>query len=140
MKKTFFIGLVSFISILMISNSCNYGYEDCHNNIVLKNNSSSTIYYASTLKDNFFNYDPTDPKISADYKVPPKEEKNVKIGITLSCWEQVMESATGYVYIYIYDAAMLESTPWADAKTKYIKKYTLNADQLNKAGWTVAYP
>lgn len=142
MKKTSLIHLGAVLFVLFFATSCTStykGFDDCHNTIMLKNSTQSTIYYMSTLKDGFMNYDPTNPTYAADYKIQAGESRKVKIGISLSCWEQVMKSADGYVYIYIYDAAYLEANPWVDAKNHYLKKYTLNASQLNKTNWTITY-
>ncbi len=120
--------------------SCGGKFEDCHESLYLKNNSQSSIYYLTTLKEGFLNFDPSNPTYASDYKVEIGETKRVRIGITLSCWEQVMESADGYVYIYIYDAMKLESEGWGATKNNYVKKYTLTAKQLNNSGWNVLYP
>ena len=77
---------------------------------------------------------------AVDYKVAAGETQRVRIGIQLSCWEQVMDNADGYVYIYIFDAETLESEGWTNTKNNPIKKYTLTAKQLNKMGWNVSYP
>lgn len=143
MKKKYILHL--FVSVVVIltfigCSSTYKGYDDCHNTIMFKNDSPTTVYYVSTLKDGFLNFDPTEGAYAADYKVASGVSRKVKIGISLSCWEQVMKSADGYVYIYVYDADYLESTPWTQAKNNPAKKYTLNASQLNKMNWSVVYP
>lgn len=140
MKKVQILRLALFLFIVVSFSKCAKGFDDCHNTIMFKNNTRETVYYVSTLRDNFLNYDPTKDEYAADYRVPAGEEKKVKIGISLSCWEQVMKSADGYVYIYVYDAEYLASTPWAEAKNNAITKYTLNTSQLNKMNWTIVYP
>lgn len=143
MKKKYILHLFFSIVIFTISVGCSgayEGFEDCHNTIMFKNNTQKTVYYVSTLRDNFLNYDPTKDEYAADYRVQAGEEKKVKIGISLSCWEQVIKSAEGNVYIYVYDAEYLESAPWIDARSNPIKKYTLNVSQLNKMNWTIVYP
>ncbi len=133
------LGVLLVVSFLIPSCSGYGGYDDCHNTITLTNNTSSPIIYFSTLKDGFFNYDPTNKDYAADYKVAAGASKSVKIGISLSCWEQVMKTADGYVYIYVYDANQVETNGWADSKNNYKYKYTLDANQLNKLGWKVNY-
>ena len=139
MKIVYKLSLTTLLLILLFS-SCNSGVEDCHNTIMLKNNSGQTIYYASTLKEGFLNYNPTSPAHAADYKILAGESKKVKIGITLSCWEQVMENADGYVCLYIYDATTLETTSWESAKDNPLKEYKLTTSQLSKMKWEVKYP
>lgn len=139
MKKSYYAGLMTIVLIVFIT-ACNHGFEDCHESMYLENKSSATIYYASTLKDGFLNYDPSSPTHAADYKIDAGKKQKIRIGISLSCWEQVMESADGYVYIYVYDAAKLETEGWNTIKDKPLKKYTLSATQLNSMNWTISYP
>jgi hypothetical protein len=135
-KPSLLLCLVSSFYLL----SCCTNENDCHNTLILKNNSQNSIYYVTTLKENFFNYDPTNEIYSTDFLVEPGENQKVRIGISLSCWEQVMSSASGYLYIYIYDANSIEADGWDESRAKYIKKFKLDAKQLNKMNWIVTYP
>lgn len=140
MKQTILLSSITFSLLVIMLSGCNYGYDDCHNTIYLKNNSNKSIYYVSTLKQNFFNYDPTNPEYAADQKIDSDEEINVRIGIQLSCWEQVLENAGGYVYIYIYDAAYLEGdVAWQDAKSNYTKEYKLSVKDLQQMKWRISF-
>ena len=127
-----------FIIFTAILNSCSKS-EECHNTMMLKNSSANTIYYVSTLKEGFFNFDPTNETYSTDFKVLKNESKKVRIGMQLSCWEQVIESAGGYLYIYIYDANYLDITEWQEAKNKHIKKYVLSVKDLQKMNWVINF-
>ena len=127
-----------FIIFTSILNSCSKS-EECHNTMMLKNSSANTIYYVSTLKEGFFNFDPTNETYSTDFKVLKNESKKVRIGMQLSCWEQVIESAGGYLYIYIYDANYLDITEWQEAKNKHIKKYVLSVKDLQKMNWVINF-
>lgn len=133
------LGIVLITGLFLSSCSGYGGFDDCHNTITFTNSTSSPIIYFSTLKDGFFNYDPTNEDYAADYKVAAGASKSVKIGISLSCWEQVIKSADGYLYIYVYDANYVETNGWAESKNKFIHKYTLDVKQLNKMGWKVNY-
>jgi len=44
--------------------------------------------------------------------------------------------------VFIFDAQVLESTPWDTVKAKYIvlKRYDLSLDDLNRMNWTITYP
>ncbi len=139
MKTTSFAAS-TFLAALLLLTACGKKFEDCHNSIYIENKSAAAVYYVSTLKEGFLNYDPSNPTHAADYKVTPGATQKIRIGIALSCWEQVMESANGHVYIYIYDAAEMESQGWSNIKDKPLKKYTLSAAQLNKMGWKISYP
>jgi hypothetical protein len=92
------------------------------------------------LKDDFFNYDPSAPAHAADYKADAGETRKIRIGIALSCWEQVIKSTGGYLYIYVYDAERLESDGWINTKNKSLKKYKLTVNNLSQMKWTVIYP
>ena len=137
-------GLCQSLSIilLVIFVGCNNGFDDCTNTIHFENKSDKTIYAVSTLKEGFFNFDPTNEDYSADFKVKHNEIISVKIGIKLSCWEQTLEQTGGYVYIYIYDADYLEDpdTQWDVAKNNHIKKYKLNVKDLKGMDWKVRFP
>jgi|AGTN01.1.fsa_nt_gi hypothetical protein len=139
MKKAYIIHIIPLI-ILLCFVSCGEKFEDCHESLYLKNNSQSSIYYVTTLKDGFLNYDPSNPTYAADYKVEVAETQRVRIGITLSCWEQVIDSADGYLYIYIYDAVTLETDGWIAVKNSPLKKYTLTAKQLDAMEWNLSHP
>ena len=130
--------ILSIVAIITLFCSCSKS-EECHNTMMLKNSTDNTIYYVSTLKEGFFNFDPTNETYSTDFKVLKNESKKVRIGMQLSCWEQVIESAGGYLYIYIYDANYLDTTEWQEAKNKHIKKYVLSVKELQKMNWTINF-
>ena len=43
---------------------------------------------------------------------------------------------------FIYDACILETTPWDTIKAKYIvlKRYDLSLQDLQQMNWTITYP
>lgn len=108
---------------------------------MMKNSTDKTIYYVYTLEEGFFNFDPTNENYAVDLKVKPGENKMVRIGFQLSCWEHVIANSGGHVYFYIYDADFLEAdtTEWQGAKNKYLKKYKLSVSQLKKMNWSIDY-
>lgn len=137
------LSIILILPIFFTLCSTDNGFEDCHQTIMLKNTqSTNSIYYFTTLKDGFWNYDPTNPDYAIDYKILPGESKKIRIGMgeTTPCWEQMLKSASGYLYIYIYDANNLETTGWNTGKKNYVKKYTLDVKQLKKANWNISYP
>lgn len=134
--------LVLFALILTGLISCNHGFDDCTNTIYIKNNSAKSIYAVSTLKKDFFNFNPTNENYKDDFMIEPGETIKVKIGIKLQCWEQTLEQTGGHVYIYVYDAEYLENPDvrWEDAQKNHIKLYTLNVNDLRDMNWEVKYP
>lgn len=131
--------LIFFTVLILFTISCTQGFEDCHEKLYLENRTQNSIYYVTTLKDGFLNYDPTNPNYVADYKINKGDTQTVRIGLKLSCWEQVLENAGGFVYIYIYDAAVMEAEGWEATKNKPIKKYTLSSKQLNDLKWKITF-
>ena len=132
--------IISLVAILGVFFSCSKS-DECHNTIMLKNSSDKTIYYVNTLQDGFFNFDPTNENYAVDLKLKPGDKKMVRIGLQLSCWEQVIANAGGSLYIYIYDAEYLEmkDTDWQVAKNKHIKKYALKVKDLQKMNWEIDF-
>ena len=140
MKKVKLTQLSVWFFLTVITLSCNNGFEDCHDSMYLENKSQTDIYYLSTLKGGLLNYDPSNPTHAADYRVVAGKTQKIRIGISLSCWEQVMKNADGRVYIYIYDARTLEAEGWANVRSNPVKKISLTVEQLNKQNWRVVYP
>lgn len=132
--------IVSLIALVCVLFSCSKS-DDCHNTIMMKNSTDKTIYYVYTLEEGFFNFDPTNENYAVDLKVKPGENKMVRIGFQLSCWEHVIANSGGHVYFYIYDADFLEAdtTEWQGAKNKYLKKYKLSVSDLKKMNWSIDY-
>ena len=140
-KRTFYYLLINLI-ILVIISACDNGFDDCHNTINITNNSNKEIYAVTTLKKDFFNFDPTREDYASDYKLKSGETNDAKIGIKLQCWEQTLEQTGGYVYIYIYEAEHLEhpDNEWVVTQKDYIKMYSLNVKDLGRVNWEVKYP
>lgn len=86
------------------------------------------------MKDDFFN---TNIKYN---EILPDGKGIIRNTAEFQCWDQYISRTSGYIYIYIYDAALIESTPWDEAQKKYIQKYKLNVEQLIKMKWTLEYP
>lgn len=44
--------------------------------------------------------------------------------------------------VFVFDAQVLENTPWDTVKAKYmvLKRYDLSLDDLNKSKWIITYP
>lgn len=141
MKDNLTIFLCVSIFIIYTHTSCDNGFEDCHNTVLITNNSSKTIYAVGTLKEGFFNFNPTKEDIADDYRIKPNESTKAKIGIQLSCWEQTLEQTGGYLYIYIYDAELLENPEnnWSDAQKHPIIQFKLSAKDLKNMNWEVKY-
>lgn len=128
--------LIIVVFFLTLTFSCGsyQGYEDCHDYIYVQNNSDKSVYFAYTFKEDFFN-------VSIQYnEILPHKRGFIRSTADFECWEQYIKQTTGNIFIYIYDAEYVRSTPWDEVKNNYLKKYKLNVDNLIKSNWIVHYP
>lgn len=134
MMKQFITTLIFCIPALCFLTCNSYqGYESCNKFIYIQNNSADRIYFAYTMKEGFFN---TDLQYNEIYA---KGKGVIKSTADFECWERYINQTSGYIYIYLFDAKYVESTPWEEAKKNYLKKYALTVDDLIKAKWTITY-
>ena len=123
----------------LVVSSCREIYDTRLN---FANNSESSIYVitADIYKDTsyvYVNYYPgNDPET---YKIQPHE---IKTAIKpYGRWERVFEEQDTVAF-YVFDAQVLETTPWDTVKAKYLvlKRYDLSLADLQRMNWTIAYP
>ena len=128
-SKTFILLVTLFLS------SCNkyQGYDSCNNYIYIQNNSDKSVYFAYTFVEDFFN-------LSIQYnEILPQKRGFIRNTADFECWEQYIKQTTGYIFIYIYDGEYIESVSWNEAKSNYLKKYRLSAENLKKNNWIITY-
>ena len=137
-KNDFMKPIFLILSCLLIVNS------SCHKDEGLKlrvNNISEKAIYVSWTSDNSDTsinhitnptYNPQTEKVEAhsvqkDYYGAPSQAY-FKYRDTLS--------------VFIFDAQVLESTPWDTVKAKYLvlSRFDLSLDDLNKLNWIITYP
>ena len=55
---------------------------------------------------------------------------------------QAIFKDTDTLTVFVFDAQVLETTPWDTVKAKYLvlKRYDLSLDDLNKLNWEITYP
>ena len=128
------------IAIMTMSINCRKNKADCHVYYTIKNNSSKAIYFISN-KDSALNLLSYPPGASpATYKC----DANAKINdAQRSCYESnILLSSTHMLYIFIFDAQIIETVPWDTIKKNYIilKRYELTKDELDSAKWIINYP
>jgi len=62
------------------------------------------------------------------------------------CYEDIfnygVEIPSGVLMVYIFDAGVLESTPWSTVVTNYmvLKRFDLSLQNLGEMDWTITYP
>ena len=141
MSFTFLIG-----SILFISSTCADNEKDCHNYISIHNVSNKNIYVEYVLgypDTTYFKYEPN-PALSPELSKVLSGQTNSNALGSRSCWEDKFKSLikSDTVMIYVFDAQVLESTPWDTVKANYLilKRYDLSLVDLQQMNWTVTYP
>jgi hypothetical protein len=74
-----------------------------------------------------------------NFKVKAHSEKR----LISHSWEQdVIRAQSDTLMIFMYDAQVLETTPWDTVKANYLvlKRYDLSLDDLIRMNWTITYP
>ena len=141
MKKINIITLFFSVLIIMIVNSCRRNTPNCHTYYTIKNNTSSAIYFdwdddSALLQLNHFpGSSPAENECDANAE---KEDGN-----NGTCRESdISYSSTNKLYIFIFDATVIETSPWQTIKQNYLllKRYGLTKAQLDSANWMINYP
>lgn len=137
MKKMTII--LSLLTCVLLSSRCEKD-KDKHDLIMFTNNSSELIYVSGswTYPDTTINF--SSPALAGDsYKVASNTNDDpLRLQDTYEgCFEQFEK-----VMVFVFDAQVLETTPWDTVKAKYliIKRYDLSLDDLQRMNWTITYP
>jgi hypothetical protein len=129
-----------FCLLILTVTSCREDYYDSR--LVFINKSDSSIYVINSdfYKDTTFvyvNYYPGNAPHK--FKIQPHETKSpIK---PIGSWERVYEEQDTIAF-YVFDAQVLETTPWDSIKTKYLvlKRFDLTFADLESLDWTITYP
>ena len=139
MRQLKIMGLIVISTVLLSANYCT-DKENCHNTIVLKNNSDNAIYFERSytypdtiLRDAGLVKDPNNYKI---------EKYSENTSDTRGCYEYIMQNDYPIIMLFIYDAQTLETTPWDTVAKNYLvlKRYDLSLTDLQRMNWTITYP
>lgn len=130
---------VFFFGIILLSATCSNDNDNCHNTITIINNSEKAIYFYSGHgypDTTIIDYNPYDA--GAYYLI---KKKSIHKNIKNDCFEYDFNLTPKLMY-FIYDACILETTPWDTIKAKYIvlKRYDLSLQDLQQMNWTITYP
>jgi hypothetical protein len=131
------------VSLLILGSTCK-DEKVCHETINFKNNSSKSLYIHASggyPDTNSFKVEFPNPSLNAQlYKVSSNASNNSALW-DKSCLEYKFNT-NDTLMIYVFDAEVLESTPWDTVKTKYLvlKRYDLSLDDLQRRNWTITYP
>jgi hypothetical protein len=137
MKNFFYIIL---ISLTFISSTCSEKENDKHTSIAFTNNSDNSVYvisqfyYPDTLIKFYFT-----PEGNSFYKISA-HSKGVPGHLTDNYEDRLKE--IGKVMVFVFDAEVLETTPWETVKANYLvlKRYDLSLADLQRMNWTITYP
>lgn len=135
--------LFAIISIFLVSSTCEK--EDGHETITFKNNSNVRIYVKS---DNIIFPDTSIifgdlTKAGSVYMVQPYTTDIGVLDRDGNTYEQLLNHPTqDTLMIFIFDAQIIESTPWDIVKANYLvlKRYDLSLEDLQEMNWTITYP
>jgi len=135
MKSINYVFLIGLI-IMLCSNCCkeNEGYK-----LRVNNTSTKSIYVTWTKGDSslFKVVNPTnEPRIN---KVEAHTIQNTYYG---DASKGLFDSKTQKISVFIFDAQVLESTPWdtVQAKNMVLKRYDFTLQDLESIQWLVTYP
>lgn len=124
--------LCCFIFLCFVSSDCNR--RDFHYDIIIKNNSSSTI----SISPSFFYPDTTITCPLGHVEILPGDEY---FDYKRSGWESILHKPK-YFQLFILDPNVINTESCDSIKKykKYLKRYQLNVDDLNRLNWTITYP
>ena len=123
--------------LLIVNSSCHKDEE-----ITLRvNNLSDNAIYVSWTRDN--------SDTSLNHIVNPTYYSQIKKvaahSVQAECYGAPSEAIfkdTDTLSVFIFDAQVLESTPWDTVKARHLvlRRYDLSLDDLNKLNWIIIYP
>jgi len=138
--KTRLVLILSIISIVTTSDTCKKNRPDCHVSYTINNNSGNAVYFIVN-KDSGLNLLSYPPGASAStYKCEANSQKS---HFYRGCYEYIINtSSTKMLYIFIFDAKIIETVPWDTVKKNYmlLKRYDMTKAQLDSINWKINYP
>lgn len=139
-KYTGLIVLLLFFIVTRAMTCYKKNTLDCHSNFEIRNNSSGSIYFGLGYDSSLLLLDYPPVVSPENYKCLAFSTKEKSFG---RCLEgDISYTPTKKLYFFIFDAAVLESTPWQTVKQNYmlLKRYDLTETQLDSANWVIDYP
>ena len=130
----------AIFTTLLLSANCCKNKDNCHDTIFIKNSSDKAIYF-----DKSYRYPDTIPHndgVVSEPSIYRVEKSSEKQSITRGCYEGKMNSSYPKIMFFIYDAQILENTPWDTIakKNMVLKRYDLSLEDLQRMNWTITYP
>ena len=124
--------------------------ENCHTSIIFSNNSEKNLRVRELFGHSIHYPDPLDiTKFSytAEWekcKINSGEQSNTRATNRTGCYEDTFKSEnySDMVYVYVFDAAIVENTAWDVVARDYLvlKRYDLTLADLQRLDWKITYP
>jgi hypothetical protein len=129
------------IQFILMANSCKEGgsYYDFRLKVINKSNMTIYAEYTMSPIDTLLQYRQSPFNHSPDKATP---NRTISLGRGGS-WENAFnEVANQKLRIFIFDASIVDNTPWDTIKKNYmiLKRYDLSLDDLDNMNWTITYP
>ncbi|MFN8208940.1 MAG: hypothetical protein U0T82_16260 [Bacteroidales bacterium] len=131
------ISLVS-LCLLIASMTCK---KEEYLKLRINNTTNAPIYTAWTrdFPDTTFTY-MLNPTLNP--QTDRVEAKSLQKKHYYSLTNDIFDAWVDTISVFIFDAQLLDSTPWDTVKAKYLvlKRYDLSLDDLNRMNWIINYP
>jgi hypothetical protein len=139
---------ILLLSWICMASTCNKEEsENCHLSITFVNNSDITLYVKD---DAFYLVDYPNPFDISKRSYFDSWQKNIKsqevnkdaISSPSMCIEHFFDDDLQLLYVYIFDAAIVENTPWEVVARDYLvlKRYDVTLADLQRLDWNISYP
>ena len=142
MKKAIIILLLAWVCLASYCTKPRKENDNCHTAIRFSNNTSKALYIMDYPLAHYFP-DPFDiTNLPRGYKVNSGEQNNRKMRVHDECLEIYIKNSMGTVFVYVFDAEIIENTEWKVVKRDYLvlKRYDVSLKDLQQLDWTITYP
>ncbi len=139
---------ILFLTVLLLSSTCENEDEDCHKRITIINNSEKSIYVVGDTNypdTTYFRHSSGPTEDPYNYRISAKSSSDRPLQ-NRSCWETIFsygdQISSDTLMIFIFDAEVLETEEWSDVVHDYkvLKRYDLSLDDLMQNDFTITYP
>jgi hypothetical protein len=138
--------IILVITSLFLNQACGDKEKVCHKTIIFKNTTADTLYVVSS-----FQYPDTstfvgipNPVLDPNFTKVLPNESNTQVLWGRDCLELDFKFSipSDTIMIYVFDAEVLEETPWDTVKANYLvlKRCDLSLEDLQRMNWTINYP
>lgn len=140
MRNLIIYAIAACAFLLFNASGCHTKESDtCHRFIHFTNESGRDVYYLIHIFDEIGEYNPA--LSPAKFKIKNSETTKLAFDTGFSCFESVKEEGRGKIYFFLFDPYVAEHCDWetVQKENRYLKKYVLTIDELNKANWKIVF-